>query len=45
MEKPVRLMPVPVPVLALLLFGRLLSVDEGLARTVRWFLTEVSRER
>jgi len=73
MEKPARLMPVPVS--ALQLAGRLvgkgaevsrlcgslqvdvaatrrqlawtppLSVDEGLARTVRWFLTGISRER
>lgn len=73
MEKPARLLPVPVAALRLagLLAGKSpevsrlcaslqldvaatrrqlawtppLSVDEGLARTVRWFLTENSRER
>jgi nucleoside-diphosphate-sugar epimerase len=73
MEKPARLIPVPIPVLRLAaraagrggeisrLCGSLqidvaatrrqldwtppLSVDEGLARTVHWFLAESSRER
>ena len=73
MEKPARLMPVPIPALWLAarlagkgpevsrLCGSLqidveatrrrlawtppLTVDEGLSRTVRWFLTEHSRER